>query len=104
MYYLTKSYEEVLDDYTILHEKQAAPDLYAWKDFHDLLLEPESIVEFNPKEWREEATQPYDIRGYNRVYGKNMYTYVLGLGQPDKCSASGSAQSYCPLYVCVGTM
>ena len=29
MYCLTKSYEEVLDDYTMLHEKQAAPDLYA---------------------------------------------------------------------------
>ena len=29
MYYLNKSYEEVLDNYTILHEKQAAPDLYA---------------------------------------------------------------------------
>ena len=29
MYYLRKSYEEVLGDYTMLHEKQAAPDLYA---------------------------------------------------------------------------
>ena len=29
MYYLNKSYEEVLDDYTMLHEMQAAPDLYA---------------------------------------------------------------------------
>ena len=29
MYYLGKSYEEVLDNYTMLHEKQAAPDLYA---------------------------------------------------------------------------
>jgi hypothetical protein len=29
MYYLSKSYEEVLDHYTTLHEKQAAPDLYA---------------------------------------------------------------------------
>ena len=29
MYYLNKSYEEVLDNYTMLHEKQAAPDLYA---------------------------------------------------------------------------
>ena len=28
MYYLRKSYEKVLDDYTMLHEKQAAPDLY----------------------------------------------------------------------------
>ena len=25
MYYLSKSYEEVLDNYTTLHEKQAAP-------------------------------------------------------------------------------
>ena len=53
MYYLNKSYEEVLDNYTMLHEKQAAPDLYAWIDFHDLLLDPESIVVFVPKEWRE---------------------------------------------------
>jgi hypothetical protein len=29
MYYLRKSYEKVLDDYTTLHEMQAAPDLYA---------------------------------------------------------------------------
>ena len=53
MYCLTKSYEEVLDDYTMLHEKQAAPDLYAWKDFHDILMEPESIVVFVPKKWQE---------------------------------------------------
>jgi hypothetical protein len=33
VYCLTKSYEEVLDDYTTLHEKQAAPDLYALKRF-----------------------------------------------------------------------
>jgi hypothetical protein len=29
MYYLAKSYEEVLDHYTTLYERQAAPDLYA---------------------------------------------------------------------------
>ena len=29
MYCLNKSYEEVLGDYTMLHEEQAAPDLYA---------------------------------------------------------------------------
>jgi hypothetical protein len=38
MYCLTKSYEEVLDDYTMLHE---------------LLMEPESTAVFVPKEWRE---------------------------------------------------
>ena len=52
MYYLSKSYKEVLDNYTTLHE-QAAPTWYAWEDFHDIVLEPESIAVFVPKEWRE---------------------------------------------------
>jgi hypothetical protein len=28
MFYMSKSYEEVVDDYTTLHEKQAAPTWY----------------------------------------------------------------------------
>ena len=52
MYYLSKPYEEVLEDYTKMHEKQAAPDWYARKEFRDFLMEPESIAVFVPKEWR----------------------------------------------------
>ena len=51
MYYLSKPYQEVLDDYTKMHERQSAPDWYARKDFRDFLMEPESIAVFVPKEW-----------------------------------------------------
>ena len=49
MYYLSKPYQEVLNDYTTMFEKQSAPDWYARKDFIDFLMEPESIAVFVPK-------------------------------------------------------
>jgi hypothetical protein len=51
IYYLSKPYQEVLDDYTKMHERQSAPDWYARKDFRDFLMEPESMAVFVPKDW-----------------------------------------------------
>ena len=127
MYYLNKSYEEVLDDYTIFHEKQAAPDLYAWKDFHDILLEPESIVVFVPKKWRESkvmsllglqfkpdmsATHKCHDRPLNPMifeatieFMERMCTYMYeDLDNPIVVPLVVALKATAPLYVCVETM
>ena len=41
MYYLSKPYVKVLEDYTKMHMKQAAPYWYAGKKFRNFYLQPE---------------------------------------------------------------
>ena len=49
MYYLSKPYQEVLDDYTKMHERQLAPVWDARKNFYDFSMEPETIAMLVPK-------------------------------------------------------
>ena len=127
MYCLTKSYEEVLDDNTMLHEKQAAPDLYAWKDFHDLLMEPESIVVFVPKEWQEtknisllKMQLKSDMSATHKCYDRLLIPMIFEAtiefmermctckyedsDNPIVVSLVVALKATAPLYVCVETM